>query len=138
MKNYEVRFKCTYRSCIVEAPDQKTAERKARLMLTTDIAVSPKWLEDAQLTSIEALNMSEYPDEWDDAIMAMVVRNIASMADDEDLTPNRAAWAGVADTLYYAAERIHEDPDMYKPVDLTKKKYGLTLSSTHTREKNGD
>ena len=82
--------------------------------------------------------MSEYPDEWDDAIMAMVVRNIASMADDEDLTPNRAAWAGVADTLYYAAERIHEDPDMYKPVDLTKKKYGLTLSSTHTREKNGD
>lgn len=82
--------------------------------------------------------MSSYPDEWDDYLMAMVVRNIASMADDEDLTPNRVAWAGVADILYCAADRIHEDPDLYEPVDLTGKKYGLTLSSTHTREKNGD
>jgi len=56
MNTYIVRFNsCTYRSCIVKAPDQQTAELEARLILTTNIDVSPEWLEDAQLTDIEEI-----------------------------------------------------------------------------------
>tara|TARA_R110000823_G_scaffold285359_1_gene403793 strand:+ start:513 stop:989 length:477 start_codon:yes stop_codon:yes gene_type:complete len=60
LKTYEVRFNSdTYRSqdviCIVDTPDKKTAERKARKMLKADIDVSPEWLEDAGMVHIEEL-----------------------------------------------------------------------------------
>ena len=57
MKTYIVRFNsCTYRSCIVNALDQETAELEARLILTANIDVSSEWLEDAQLTDIEEIS----------------------------------------------------------------------------------
>lgn len=67
--------------------------------------------------------MNDDPTKWNNELMADVVRSIASMADNDNLTPNRYYWGGVADILMLAADRIHEDPHMYDPVVLTRKKH---------------
>ena len=45
-------------------------------------------------------------EDWSDERLAEVVRSIALMADTDSLAPDRSQWAGVADILMAAADRI--------------------------------
>ena len=50
-------------------------------------------------------------DQWSDKRLAEAVRDIALMADTDSLAPDRSRWAGVADVLMTAADRIHEEEE---------------------------
>jgi hypothetical protein len=50
-------------------------------------------------------------DQWDNKRLAEAVRDIALMADTDSLAPDRSRWAGVADILMTAADRIDEEED---------------------------
>lgn len=53
------------------------------------------------------LNAEQKPlDQWSDERLAEVVRGIALMTDTDLLAPDRNRWAGAADILMTAADRI--------------------------------
>ena len=73
------------------------------------------WAADAQarLKAFEAQREAEETplDQWSDRRLAEAVRDIALMADTDSLAPDRSRWAGVADILMTAADRIHEEEE---------------------------
>ena len=48
-------------------------------------------------------------EQWGDKALAEAVREIALMADTDSLAPDRSRWAGVADILMTAADRIWKE-----------------------------
>jgi hypothetical protein len=49
--------------------------------------------------------------QWSDRRLAKVVREIALMADTDSLAPDRSRWAGAADILMTAADRIEKEEE---------------------------
>lgn len=72
------------------------------------------WAADAQArlkTFFEAQRKAEETplEQWDDKRLAEAVREIALMADTDSLAPDRSRWAGAADVLMTAADRIEKE-----------------------------